>query len=168
MFLSHTAELREFPRGRSFVAEAAVSEAGGRDHGYGVFPARDSQAAEYSRTRVRGCDVYVGLIGLRYGAPVRDELEVSYCRAPSVRLCRREHVAEAHAYALNGILTRDIESHHRGLHHQDASADREVTKPRARSLVRTPALGTTGRGPDRRVRRTSCSGAATVTGPKSR
>ena len=84
MFFSHTAELREFPHGRSFVAaaEAAVTEAGGRDHGYGVFPARDSQAAEYSRTRVRGCDVYVGLIGLRYGAPVRDELEVSYSALP--------------------------------------------------------------------------------------
>jgi hypothetical protein len=126
VFLSHTAELREFPRDRSFVAaEAAVREAGDAITDMAYFPARGSQADKYSRTRVRGCDVYVGPIGLCYGTPVRDEPEVSYSRAPPVRSCRREHVAEAHAYAMNGVLTRDIESHHRGLRHQDASADRE-------------------------------------------
>jgi len=32
----------------------------------------------YCQERVRGCDVYVGLISLRYGSAVRDRPEVSY------------------------------------------------------------------------------------------
>ena len=80
MFLSHTSELREFPRGASYVAaaERAVSAAGHVIVDMADFPAADLPAAQVCAGRVRGCDVYVGVLGTRYGSPVRDRPQVSY------------------------------------------------------------------------------------------
>ncbi len=81
VFLSHTSELRNFPAGgKSYVAEAerAISAAGHVIVDMADFPAANEPAAQVCAERVAGCDVYVGVLGTRYGSPVRDKREVSY------------------------------------------------------------------------------------------
>ena len=80
VFVSHTSELRDFPKGQSYVAavEGAISACGHVIVDMAVFPAADLPAAELCRQLVQGCQVYVGVLGTRYGSPVRDMPEVSY------------------------------------------------------------------------------------------
>jgi hypothetical protein len=80
VFVSHTRELRDFPRESSYVAEVerAISATGHVVVDMRDFPAADKTPAELCAERVRSCDVYVGLLGTRYGSPVRDRPEMSY------------------------------------------------------------------------------------------
>ena len=81
VFVSHTSELRNFPAGgKSYIAEAerAISAAGHVAVDMADFPATDQPAAELCADRVRGCEVYMGVLGTRYGSPVGDKPEVSY------------------------------------------------------------------------------------------
>ena len=60
------------------AAERAVSAEGHVIVDMADFPAADQAPARLCAERVRGCDVYVGVLGTRYGSPVRDMPEVSY------------------------------------------------------------------------------------------
>src|SRR3954452_11577755 len=80
VFVSHTKELREYPRGSSYVAAVgrAIAAAGHVIVDMADFPAASLPPAQLCIDRVQGCEIYVGLLGTRYGSPVRDRPEMSY------------------------------------------------------------------------------------------
>ncbi|MBW2738536.1 MAG: DUF4062 domain-containing protein [Deltaproteobacteria bacterium] len=80
VFLSHTSEFRRYPEKQSFIAaaEEAVNTAEDAVCDMKYFTARNQQTALYCEKKVEQCDVYVGIIGFRYGTPVKTKPEVSY------------------------------------------------------------------------------------------
>src|SRR5215472_5064647 len=79
VFVSHTSDMARLPEGRSFAQAAldAVGRVGMAPVDMRYFAARDGAPAEYCRRRVRECEVYVAVVGFRYGLVVPGEA-VSY------------------------------------------------------------------------------------------
>jgi hypothetical protein len=79
VFVSHTSDMARFPAGRSFVQAAmdGVGRAGLAAVDMRYFAARDEMPSEYCRARVAQCEIYVAVVGFRYGSLVKGE-EISY------------------------------------------------------------------------------------------
>src|SRR5688572_27067624 len=75
VFVSHTSDMAKQLRGRSFVQAAldAVSRAGLAAVDMRYFAAREGQPAGYCQQRVRECEIFVAVVGLRYGSLVPGE-----------------------------------------------------------------------------------------------
>src|SRR6266513_794193 len=70
VFISHTSEMGTFPHDRSFLAvtERAVMRAQDLIVEMDLFSARDIAPLEYCNLMIEECDIYVALIGFRYGS----------------------------------------------------------------------------------------------------
>jgi hypothetical protein len=71
--------MARFPQGRSFVQAVldAISKAGLAAVEMGYFAAREGRPADYCKQRVRDCEIYLVVVGFRYGSLVPGET-VSY------------------------------------------------------------------------------------------
>ncbi|HXM56740.1 MAG TPA: tetratricopeptide repeat protein [Candidatus Dormibacteraeota bacterium] len=80
VFLSHTSDLGEPDEKGTFVAAAvaAILRARHAVTDMACFAARDTWPAAVCAAMVGQSDVYVGIIGVRHGSPVRDRPDVSY------------------------------------------------------------------------------------------
>ena len=75
VFLSHTSDMAGYPEGGPFAQAAldAVGRAGMVPVDMRYFAARDGKPADYCSQRVRECEIYVAVIGFRYGSFVPGE-----------------------------------------------------------------------------------------------
>ena len=80
VFLSHTSELAAEPPTPSFTAAAkeAIERAGHVPVDMSLWTAADTRPRDLCESRVNECDVYVAILGFRYGTPVIDDSTRSY------------------------------------------------------------------------------------------
>lgn len=115
VFLSHTSELRTHPRSRSFVAaaEEAVKRSEHALIDMAYFPASAASPADLCCAKIATADVFVAIIGFRYGSPVAHRPELSYTElefetASRLRLARLIFLLREDAASLPPV-TQSIE-----------------------------------------------------------
>jgi hypothetical protein len=79
VFVSHTSDMAQFPGDRPFVQAVldAVGRTGMAPVDMRYFAARDGKPIDYCQQRVRECEIFVAVVGFRYGSLVPGEL-ISY------------------------------------------------------------------------------------------
>jgi Domain of unknown function (DUF4062) len=113
VFVSHTSDMAAYPAGRSFVRAVldAVTRAGMVPVDMRYFAAREGQPAGYCRDRVRGCDVYVAVVGFRYGSVVPGEAvsytEVEFAEATAAGLPRLVFLLDEPGLVPAGLVDAD-------------------------------------------------------------
>ncbi|WP_308301771.1 DUF4062 domain-containing protein [Frankia umida] len=121
--MSHTSELAEYPQARSFVRAAveAVLRSGMRPVQMAQFPAGEQSPAEYCRQQVRTCDVYLAVVGFRYGSLVPDNLapndpmgvsytELEFRTATAAGLPRLVFLLDENAMVPRGLMDRNADA----------------------------------------------------------
>ena len=80
VFLSYTSELATYPEKRSFVdaAKSAINKTGHACFEMRDFTAENAPSSEACIREVSSSDLFVCLVGFKYGSPVVDQPEVSY------------------------------------------------------------------------------------------
>ena len=116
VFLSHTSEMAKYPHGRSFVqaAKDAVNEAGFLSDDMQDFPAASMSPVELDTKRLLECDIYLGILGFRFGMPVRDQPQLSYTQHEfrTAKEAGKTHLVfllDQNAEGLPGSVFRDDE-----------------------------------------------------------
>jgi hypothetical protein len=144
VFLSHTGELSRYPTNGAFVAaaERAVKRARHAPVGMDTWTAADSPSVALDIEKLTACDVYVGLIGFRYGSPVREAPSRSYTEhefdtAGELGMPRLVFLL---AEDLDVAVPREVthEPDHGYSDRQDAFRARVDESGLTRSLVRSP------------------------------
>jgi tetratricopeptide (TPR) repeat protein len=113
VFVSHTSDMAEFPEGRSFVQAVldAVGRTGMAPVDMRYFAARDGRPADYCRQRVRECEIYVAVIGFRYGSVVPGEAtsytELEFQEASAAGLPRLVFLLDGAAGLPGGLADPD-------------------------------------------------------------
>jgi len=102
-----------FPAVRSYVQAAldAVGRAGMAPIDMRYFAAREGRPADYCRQRVRGCEIYVAVVGFRYGSIVPGEAvsytELEFDEATAARLPRLVFLLAETASPPEGLADSD-------------------------------------------------------------
>jgi hypothetical protein len=103
VFLSHNSEFRKYPSDRTYLelVESDVSAAGHVIVDMQEFAASDAAPAQVCQEKVRGCQLYLGIFGTRYGSLVRERPEVSYTELEFDTASEPDHPLERLVFLLD-------------------------------------------------------------------